>query len=141
MHINIRYVPEGVSKAATKALHSTDSISNEPTLSFEFRGGDEEGEIVTFTPEKRFTLGRQDDRDLQITYGAVSRVHGEFFYDPEDGWMITEDPARPSAAGTWLHPKSYFSARIDTSNSLPVILQDGMLIKACTYLFEFTYQK
>jgi len=77
---------------------------------------------------------------LKITYGAVSRIHGNLFYDKTHGWMITEDPARPSAGGTWIHPKTYTKARISTSNSLPVILRDNSIIKADTYEFQFTYQ-
>lgn len=54
--------------------------------------------------------------------------------------MITEDPAAPSMSGTWLNPKSYYKARIDTANSLPVILRDKMILKASTYVLQFTNQ-
>jgi pSer/pThr/pTyr-binding forkhead associated (FHA) protein len=64
------------------------------------------------TPEKVWTLGRLSTSDIQSSLGAVSRKHAKIFYDDEHGWMIQEYDDAPSASGTWVHPKTYFKARL-----------------------------
>jgi pSer/pThr/pTyr-binding forkhead associated (FHA) protein len=82
-------------------------------------------------------IGRQDDNDYVIEYEGVSRRHCKVYYDNEHGWMITEHADAPAMSGTWLHPKNYFKAKAAIENSAPVLMHDGMQIKAHTYLFKF----
>jgi len=48
---------------------------------------------------------------------------------------VIEDLA--SRSGTWMHPKTWASAKVNCENSLPVLVRDGTVIKAYTYSFLF----
>ena len=138
-NINIRWVPEGVSRALTNQLKQMDQyISQAPTLEMVYRGGEKDGQAVVLTPGKEYMVGREQGAEIYCDKAAVSRVHARVFYDNEHGWMVKEYP-KPSTSGTWMHPKTYLKARHTKQNSLPVLIKEGMVIKAHTYTFQINF--
>jgi pSer/pThr/pTyr-binding forkhead associated (FHA) protein len=129
---NIRWVREGVSEFITKDRLNEEYISDSPSLILEYKGGDLDGVPEEFTTDKQWKVGRMDDNDLIIDLSAVSRYHCVIGYDDNLGWTITDTK---STSGTWVHPKTWLKARIDVENSMPVLLRDGMIVKAHTYTF------
>jgi len=131
---NIRWVPEGVSTFLESDYDNAEYISEAPSLKLEYKGGDLEGMIEEFTPDKVYSIGRADDNDVVLGLAAVSRKHAKIFYEEGLGWIIQD---LGSTSGTWVHPKTYSKARVDVENSMPVLLRNGMIIKAHTYAFQF----
>ena len=135
-HINIRYAEPGVSEILDKYNKEEGHIAQEePALRLEPKETDLET-ILEADPSQTKNIGRTDDNDYVIEYEGVTRKHCKVFYDPTHGWLIQEHET-PSTSGTWLHPKSYFKAKTGGENSAPVLMHDGMEIKAHTYLFKF----
>ena len=67
-------------------------------------------------------------------------MHCNIKHDPEHGWVIYENADKPSTSGTWIHPKPYNRAKYDISNSPPVVVYDGMVVKAVSYAFKFNFE-
>ena len=94
-------------------------------------------EIFEGDVSKPKKIGRVESNDYVIEYEGVTREHCLVFYDETHGWMIKEFEEKPSTSGTWLHPKTYFKAKASVENSAPVLMHDGIEVKAHTYLFKF----
>jgi hypothetical protein len=62
-YINIRAVPEGVSKQLTEKLKDESDLSDEPTLKFDYLNKDLAGESVELEPGSTYTFGRHDSCD------------------------------------------------------------------------------
>ena len=135
-NINIRYAEPGVSKILDDYLKQSDHIAeDQPVLRLEPMDTDLE-EICEGDLNKEKNIGRVNTNDYVIEYEGVSRDHCKVYYSSEHGWMIKEFD-KPAMSGTWLHLKNYFKAKTSVENSAPVLMHDGMEIKAHTYLFKF----
>ena len=82
--------------------------------------------------------------DYVIMGDDISRQHFKIVYDETHGWMLreyfdTKEKLTPS--GTWVHPKTYTLSKYARSQSEPVAMYDGMLIKCYSFLFKFTISK
>lgn len=85
---------------------------------------------------KDINIGRANTNQYVIEYEGVSREHCKVYYSQVHGWMIREHD-KPAISGTWLHLKNYFKAKTSVGNSAPVLIHNGMEIKAHTFLFKF----
>ena len=70
-YVSLRHLPEGISSYISKELKNTE-YQGPPSLTFKNQSGDEEE--IEFDPKKVTTIGRQEDRDIIIKTGGVSRV-------------------------------------------------------------------
>lgn len=94
-------------------------------------------EVLEGDKTKPKNIGRQSGNDYLIEYEGVSREHCKVLFEPGFGWVVREHDDKIALSGTWLHAKSYYKARTSVENSAPVLMHDGMEIKAHTYLFKF----
>jgi len=73
--INIRWVPDGVSTYLSNDMNNPEYVASPPSLKLEYKGGDMDGYIEEFTPDRTYKLGRADDNDIVFGLPAVSRKH------------------------------------------------------------------
>ena len=93
--------------------------------------------MIELVPGNNYGFGRGDNNDFIIELEAVSREHLIVSYDKELGWVMENLSVNSS---TWIHPKLYSQIFVaDKSNSPPMFLRSGSIVKARSFNFLFTY--
>jgi len=104
-------------------------------MELRYASGDLSGQsLPPLDPTKEYNFGRLTTNDVISELASVSRAHAKIYYCKDNGWVLTD---KGSASGTFVHPKTFISAKAGGSNSMPVMLRDGMTLRAYTFALKF----